>query len=322
MALVPLTFVFVLFVILGAYVAFVVRPEGDERSKLLTRLGRFRATERSVKAEGLERHPDRLSDVQAVQSMLSRAKGLSDPLERFVTQSGLNITVGTLVMASVLVSAVGYLIVEWFTHYTYVGLAAAPVAGSTPFLIVRVVRGKRFARFEEQFPEAIAMIARALRAGHTFPTGLLMAAEEIPNPVGDEFKLVYDRQKFGMPFGDALKSLAERVPILDVKFFATAVITQRETGGNLSEVLDNLAAVIRERFKVRRHIRAVSAHGRISGWVLAGLPPALTLIISITSPGYMKAMFTDPLGIRMLVVGASMQVIGSLVIRKLVDIRY
>ena len=322
MTIALLTFTVVLGIILGAYFAFVVRPEGGERSKLLKRLGKTKAPSQLLKAGDLERPADRLSDVQAVQAMLVRAKGLSGPLERLVAQSGLSITVGTLVMASVLLGAVGYLLVKWLTYYTYVGLLAAPLFGSLPFMIVRKARTRRFNKFEEQFPEAIELMARALRAGHAFPTGILMVADEIPNPVGAEFKLVYDRQNFGMPLSDALKGMVERVPILDAKFFATAVLTQRETGGNLSEILDNLATVIRERFKVKRQVRAVTAHGRITGWVLAGLPPALAVVLSITSPEHMKVMITDPLGIQMIVVGATMQMIGSLIIRKLVNIRY
>ena len=149
-------------------------------------------------------------------------------------------------------------------------LAAAPLFASIPFMFVRWKRTRRFGMFEEQFPEAIELMARALRAGHAFPTGIQMVADEIPSPVGAEFKLLYDRQNFGMPLSDALKGMAERVPILDARFFTTAVLTQRETGGNLSEILDNLAAVIRDRFKVKRQVRAVTAHGRITGWILAG----------------------------------------------------
>ncbi len=142
-----------------------------------------------------------------------------------------------------------------------------------PFIVVRHFRAKRLEKFEEQFPESIELIARALRAGHAFPTGLQMVADEIPEPVGAEFKLVYDRQNFGMPMADALKGMAERVPVLDARFFVTAVLTQRETGGNLSEVLDNLASVIRDRFKVKRQVRVVTAHGRITGWILVSPPP-------------------------------------------------
>jgi len=321
MVIVAFTFIVVLGIVLGAYFALVVRQESFERSKLLSRLGSKTGTA-SAKSVQLERPKDRLSNVRAVQAMLSRATGVSGPLERLVTQSGLKITVGTLVMASILAAVAGYALVKWFTYYTYLGLAAAPLFGMIPYLIVRYARNKRLELFEEQFPEAIALIARALRAGHAFPTGLQMVGDEIPAPVGAEFKLVYDRQSFGMPISDALKSMAERVPVLDARFFVTAVLTQRETGGNLSEVLDNLASVIRERFKVKRQVRVVTAHGRITGWILAALPPALAVILCFVSPDHMKTMVTDPLGIKMLAIGGTMQALGTIIIRKLVNIRY
>ena len=320
MAPVVLTFVVILAIVLGAYFLFVVRPERDERRKILRRA--------KVSSPGmptvtqLERPKERLSGVDAVERMLSRAHGVSGPLEKLVTQSGLKITVGTLVMTCALAALGGYLLVKWLTFYTYLGLAAAPIFGVIPYLVVRFYRTKRMNTFEEQFPEAIDLLARALRAGHAFPTGMQMVADEIPEPVGSEFKLMYDRQNFGMPLNDALKGLAERIPILDAKFFATAVLTQRETGGNLSEVLDNLSVVIRDRFKVKRQVRVLTAHGRITGWILAALPPSLAVILSFVSPQHMKTMITDPLGIQMLAVGGTLQVIGTLVIRKLVNIRY
>jgi tight adherence protein B len=321
MAVVALTFVVVLGIVLGAYFALVVRPESSERSTLLGRLGKTKRTG-SVAAPSLERPADRLSNVRAVQAMLSRAQSVSGPLDRLVTQSGLKMTVGTLVMASGLAAFAGYGLVKWLTYSTYLGLTAAPLFAVLPYLFVRRARAKRLELFEEQFPESIELIARALRAGHAFPTGLQMVADEVPNPVGAEFKLVYDRQNFGMSLNEALKGLAERVPILDAKFFATAVLTQRETGGNLSEVLDNLASVIRERFKVKRQVRVVTAHGRITGWILSAMPPALGLILCFVSPEHMKTLVTDPLGVQMLAVGGTMQVVGTLIIRKLVNIRY
>ena len=139
------------------------------------------------------------------------------------------------------------------------------VAGAVPFLWVRRKAKKRLALFEEQFPEAIDLIARALRAGHALPTALQLASEEVPDPVGAEFRLLFEKQNYGLSMTDALREFGERVPLLDARFFVTAVQTQREMGGNLSEVLDRLAAVIRERFKVKRQVRAVSAHGRITG---------------------------------------------------------
>jgi len=322
MAIVGLTFLLILGIIVGVYFFFVVRPESDDRSRLLGRLGKSAIKSDLLKAGDLEARPDRLSNVRALQHMLSHTKGLSAPLERLVTQSGLKVTVGTLVMASLLAACAGYLLVKWLTYFTYLGLLAAPLVGAVPYLVVRRARTRRFEKFEEQFPEAIDLMARALRAGHAFPTGLLMVAEEAPDPIAPEFKLVYDRQNFGMPLNDALKGLAERVPILDARFFATAVLTQRETGGNLSEVLDNLATVIRDRFKVKRQVRVVTAHGRITGWILSAMPPSLGLLLSFVSPEHMKTMITDPLGIQMLLVAGSLQVLGTLIIRKLVNIPY
>ena len=322
MAIVLLTFVLILGIILGAYYALVVRPERDDRARVLGRLAMPKVTSPLLKAGDLERPVGKLSEVRAIETLLSRVKGLSTPLERLITQSGLQMTVGTLVMASALLGCVGYLGVKALTHVTLVALAAAPLFASGPVMFVRWKRAGRFAKFEEQFPEAIELMARSMRAGHGFPTGILMVADEIPNPVGAEFKLLYDRQNFGMPLSDALKGLAERVPILDARFFATAVLTQRQSGGNLSEILDNLAKVIRDRFKVKRQVRAVTAHGRITGWILACLPPSLAVLLSMMSPEYMKPIVTDPLGIKMIAAGCTMQVIGSLIIRKLVNIRY
>jgi len=321
MAIVVLTFLLILGIVLGAYVVFVARPERSEREQLLRRMG-GEPDAKGPKVGELQSRAKQLSEVRAVETMLARAGRLSGPLDRLVTQSGLKITVGTLVLASVLLAIIGYGLVKWLTYYTALGLVAAPLFGAVPYLLVRHARSRRLQLFEEQFPESIELIARALRAGHAFPTGLQMVGDEIPEPVGTEFKLVYDQQAFGMPINDALKGLAERVPILDAKFFVTAVLTQRETGGNLSEVLDNLANVIRERFKVKRQVRVVTAHGRMTGWILAALPPALGVILIFVSPEHMKTMVTDPLGVKMLIAGGTMQAIGTVIIRKLVNIRY
>jgi tight adherence protein B len=203
-----------------------------------------------------------------------------------------------------------------------VAITAGGLLFFVPFLYVKFKRGQRLAKFEEQFPEAIDLISRALRAGHAFTTGLAMAAEEIPAPVGQEFKLLYDRQNFGMPLPDALKAFAARIPLIDARFFATAVLTQRETGGNLGEVLDNLASVIRERFKVKRQVRVLTAHGRITGWILAGLPPALAAAMFVMAPGHMDLLTQDPLGVQMIIGALVLQVTGTMIIRKLVNIRY
>jgi len=321
MVLALLTFLLVLSIVVGLFYAFVLVPENREQKALLRRLG-GKAGAAPTSVAILERPVEQLSSVKLVNIVLQRASGVSGPLERLVTQSGLPITVGTLLLAAAFGGCVAYLLVKWLTYFTYLALATAPIGVMAPFIVVRYFRAKRLEKFEEQFPESIELIARALRAGHAFPTGLQMVADEVPEPVGAEFKLVYDRQSFGMPMADALKGMSERVPVLDARFFVTAVLTQRETGGNLSEVLDNLASVIRDRFKVKRQVRVVTAHGRITGWILAGLPPSLAGLLCFVSPGHMQMLISDPLGIKMLVVAGGMQIAGTLLIRKLVNVPY
>jgi tight adherence protein B len=149
-----------------------------------------------------------------------------------------------------------------------------------------------------------------------------MVADEIPAPVGAEFRLLYEQQNFGMPLPEALRSFGDRIPILDARFFATAVLTQREAGGNLSEVLDNLSRVVRERFKVKRQVRVISAHARITGWVLVCLPPVTALGFAIIVPDMIKLLVTDPLGVRMVVVAICLQITGGMIVKKLVNIEY
>ena len=235
-------------------------------------------------------------------------------------RSGLSITVGQVVLACGFLAALAFFAALQLTNTPLIALIAAVAAGSLPILIVRFMAKRRLAKFEEQFPEAIDLIARGLRAGHALTSALGMVAEEAPEPVRSEFRLLYDRQNFGMPLSDAFKSFAERIPLLDARFFATSVLTQRESGGNLGEVLDNLSALIRERFRLKRHVRAVSAHGRMTGWILGFLPMAIAAILAAVAPGYINIMVTDPLG-RMIVVAALvMQVIGAFIMRRIVDI--
>jgi len=149
-----------------------------------------------------------------------------------------------------------------------------------------------------------------------------MVATEMPAPVAEEFRLLYDQQNYGMAFPDALKVFAERVPVIDARFFVTAVLIQRESGGNLAEVLDNLSGVIRERFRVKRQMRVVSAHGRITGWILAGLPPALGIALTAINKEHRELMFGETLGIQMMIGAAILQGIGALIIRKIVNVPY
>ena len=178
----------------------------------------------------------------------------------------------------------------------------------------------RLKKFEEQFPEALDLLSRAIRAGHAFQTAMGMVADEMPEPIGPEFKKTFDQQNYGLPLRDALNLMPERVPLMDVHFFVTAVLIQRETGGNLSEILDNLARVVRERFKILRQVRVHTAHGRMTGYVLLSLPGALGIALSMINQGHMQPLFREHLGQQMLIGAAVMQVIGYFWIKKVVNI--
>jgi tight adherence protein B len=194
------------------------------------------------------------------------------------------------------------------------------VGAAIPFFVLRIKRSRRMHAFEEQFPEALDLIARALKAGHAFATGLKMVADEMPEPVGPEFRKTFDEQNFGLPLKDALENLTMRIPLLDVRFFATAVLIQRETGGNLSEILENLAHVVRERFKILRQVRVYTAHGRLTGYVLLALPAFLAVALMFINPDHMNLLFRERMGQMMLMVSIVMQTFGFLWIKQIVKI--
>ena len=320
MELVVITFVLVLGIIGGSYWALVLRPEQIEEATLQGRLRRATPTGNLSKA--LLKDPERLSDVGVFDRLLARSGQAVSPLQRMVEQSGLKITVGTLLLGALCSTALGFFLVFRILNLPLVAVFMALVFGSLPFLYVRHVRNKRMLTFEEQFPEAIDLLARALRAGHALTTGLNMVAEELPQPIAGEFKLLYDQQNYGLPLPQALRLFAERIPSLDARFFVTAVLTQRDAGGNLSEVLDNLASIIRDRFKLKRQVRVISAHGRITGWVLSVLPTALALFIALTNPAKYRTFYTDPFGMQMIGFALVLQIIGVIIIKKIVTIEY
>jgi tight adherence protein B len=173
----------------------------------------------------------------------------------------------------------------------------------------------------ELFPEAIDTLARGVRAGHAFTTALEMISNEISEPLAGEFRKLYEEQKFGMPVRDALMNLTERVPLVDVKFFVTAVMLQRETGGNLAEILDNLSYVIRERFKIQRQVRVHTAQGRLTMALLMAMPPAVVTVLAVFSPDFVRPLFYDPIGHSLLVASIALQTIGYFVIRKIIKIQ-
>jgi len=313
------TFLLVLVLVLGPYWLFVVKPEATAQATLLQRLRsgvRPKFTKLVLAAE------EQTKAFPRIDRAIGRAGKPGRRLREAVNESGLRLTAVHLLFICIFAALlVGAIVVALARDWRIASVAAA-VASIIPYAFVRRKATVRMRRFEEQFPEAIDLIARALRAGHAFPTGLAMVADEIPSPVGTEFKLLYDRQNYGMSLPDALRVFAERIPVLEARFFVTAVLTQREVGGNLSEVLDNLAAVMRERFKVKRQVRVISAHGRITGWILIAMPPVLSLALFAISPQHMRILTNDPLGVQMIMVAVFLQILGTLIIRRIINIEY
>jgi tight adherence protein B len=203
-------------------------------------------------------------------------------------------------------------------------VAVAPlgvVFGVLPFLFFYLKRKRRLAQFGKQLPEALELISRALRAGHSLASGFKLVADEMGAPISTEFERCYEAQNFGIPLEDAINEMTERVPNLDLRFFATAIILQRQTGGDLAEILDKIGYLVRERFKIWGQIQALTGEGRLSGIVLLALPPALFVVMWRLNPGYCMALFTDPMGHQMLAGAVIMQILGALVIRKIVNIK-
>jgi tight adherence protein B len=241
-------------------------------------------------------------------------------LAQLIEQSGARVTPSAIIVASVTLAGVVGLLVAVFSRFRLLALPAALIAGAIPFLWLKRRRSVRLKRFEEQFPEALDLLSRAIRAGHAFQTAMGMVAEELPEPVGPEFKKTFEQQNYGLPLRDALNAMPERIPLMDVHFFVTAVLIQRDTGGNLSEILDNLARVVRERFKILRQVRVHTAHGRMTGYVLLALPAALGVALSVINRGHMEPLFREHMGQMLLLGAAVMQTIGYFWIKQVVKI--
>ena len=315
-----LTFAVVLGLILGPYWLLVLRPERQTQLAVLKRL-RVGRKPAAVRTE-LIKAAERLSSIPSVDAALSKSRDALGPLERLLTQADSSLTVGAFLCLCALLASITFAIVVWLTRLFLLAVPVALMIGWIPVLVMNFLRQRRISKFEEQFPECLDLLARALRAGHALTTGLLMVADEMAQPVGPEFRTIYDQQNYGLPLPVALKAFAERVPLLDAKFFVTAVMTQRESGGNLAEVLDNLSSVIRDRFKVKRQIRVISAHGRLTGWVLTAVPPVLALVQFVIAPGNLRTLLTDPLGMNFIQAAIFLQIAGALIIRQLVRIEY
>jgi tight adherence protein B len=320
MTVVLITFVVTLVVVIGAYWLFIVRPEEHVQDVIWRRLKSKTGAKRATTA--LQKSAQQLSNVPAFDAVLSRSRSGLRPVEDLLEQSGTGMRLGTFLLVSAVCGALVAFLALSLTGLPLLAIPAGLFASTWPTAFMRVKRNRRIRKFEEQFPEALALISRALKAGHTFTTGLQMVSEEMSQPIGPEFKLLFDEQNYGRPLPDALKEFARRVPLLDARFFVTAVLIQREAGGNLAEVLDNIATVIRDRFRVKRQIQVISAHARMTGWVLIGVPPALAAVLFTINPDHWQTLTGASLGIQLIIAAIVLQITGSLIIRKMVQIEY
>lgn len=318
-SLTGLVFLSVLFVCLaGAFLLF--RTELRRKEALQRRLVEIGPPADQAQAilSSLMRD-NSLSSIPLLDRLLSALPN-TGRLRTLLHQAGDPCNLGTLVLMTCTLTAIGALGGMIHSNRLLI-LALAALGGSLPIIWLRVLRKRRLGAFDEQFPDAVDLVARALRAGHSFGSAIRMVADEMDDPVAGEFDRTFRDYSYGKSMDDALNGLVERVGLQDLKFFATAVILQRETGGNLTEILDNISHIVRERFRLLRQVKTLSAEGRLSGTILSLMAPAMLIILWLVSPGYLEMMFNHPLGETMLMAGGGFQLMGILVIRRLVTMK-
>ena len=269
----------------------------------------------------LLRASESLSNLPALNAILGQVPGL-DRINLFIQQSAVEITVAMFLFFSFLLAWFFFLVCVVSGLPFVLGFFLGLVSGFTPALYIGIKRQKRMMKFEELLPDAIDLLARAVRAGHAFTTGLDLIAKELPSPISDEFRRTYELQNLGLPLREAFQNLVRRIPLPDVKIFITALTIQRETGGNLAEILDNLGHVMRERFKLVRQIQVHTAQGRLSMYMLVSIPPVVGILLFFLNRDYIMRLFTDPLGHIFLAIGIIMQIIGYFVIRKVIQPKF
>src|SRR5690242_15517703 len=309
-------------VTIGTFAAGAFLDQRRARARLLRdRLAAAqKAPERELGEETALLRDELLSEIPAFDNLLRRSARVS-ALQKLLSQADLDIRAGNFLLMCAATAVVLGVIVAFWSGAPAFGWLGGLIGFFLPYSFISFKRTKRFDRFEELFPQAIDTLARAVRAGHAFTTALELISNEVPQPVSGEFRTLFEEQKFGLPVREALINLTDRVPLVDVKFFVTAVMLQRETGGNLAEILDNLSYVIRERFKIMRQVRVYTAQGRLTMMLLMGLPPAIVLIMLSSNPEFIKPLFADPIGHTLIVVGITLQTIGYFVIRKIIRIQ-
>ncbi len=306
-----------------AIVMYLTRPSATDRA-IRERLGRMRtmaggSTLGELQDAGCLKQT-RLSKIDWVDSLLRRSEA-AGRLSVLLTQADSSWSVSTALVASAALAAMGYSIVYYWMAAQPPALGVAAVAGMLPFLVLRVKRDRRLFSFNQKLPEALDLMSRALRAGHAVSAAIEIVAAEGPEPVRSEFDEVHKQQNFGIPNRDALLQLGRRVPSTDLQVVITAILVQKETGGNLVDILERTTAVLRDRQRIQGQLRVHTAQGRLTGWILCLLPFIMFCLISLANPGYSTMLVHDPAGRKLAYAGICMMAMGGLLIRKIVRIR-
>jgi len=260
-----------------------------------------------------------LSSVPAIHQLMIRWTWTTK-LNDYIVQGGMATKPARIILMMGILLFGGYYVAQTFLHNFFGSALIALLLAFAPLAYIMWARKRRLAKFEEHFPEALDLLGRAVRAGHAFTTGMEMIAKESAEPIGSEFRTTFEEQNFGLPLRDTLLNLSERVPLIDVRFFVTSLMIQKETGGNLAEILDGLSRVIRDRFRIHRDVETKTAQGKLTAAILIAIPPIMLLALTAVNPQYMKTLTEDPAGPKILGIAAALQIIGSAILWKIIHI--
>lgn len=292
-----------------------------ETKKTLARLDAMASPAARKQDETLDiRRQELLSSLPWLNRWLQTVQ-LTSNLRRLLSQADLNWTAGRLLLLSTFLTLLAAYLIYARTGAWLLAALLGALSGSLPFLYVQQKRARRFARFEELLPAAVDLMVGAIRAGHSFPSAMALVSKECAEPVRREFRQCVDEQNFGLDLRVALENLAERVPVPDVRIIVTAVLVQQESGGNITEILERVAHLIRERFRLQRQIQVHTAQGRMTGWVLTALPVVIGVVMYFIMPEHISLLWKTDVGVKLLYAGALMQTVGALLIRKIVKVR-
>jgi tight adherence protein B len=317
-----LFFVFIASLFLVYALFLLTSRKSDARRKLLNdRLAEaIRSSAHSTDVDVQLAREELLSEIPWLNRSLLKIS-VTSRLKKMIDQADLQVTVMRLVLFSLTAAALGFLAASMVTVSVPLKILFALLAGVFPFLHVMNKRKKRLKKFLQLLPDALDLMSRGLSAGHAFTESLQMVATEMPEPIAAEFRKTYDEQNLGLSLKLALENMVQRVPLLDLRMCVTAIMIQRETGGNLSELLEKVAYTIRERFRIMEDLKTLTLSSRWSAWLLCGLPVFMAVYMTLMNPQYMEVMWRDPRGHNLLFIAAVMQILGMLMVQRIMRIK-